>query len=83
MAQNRTLKVVLIQCPLCAGWGFRLPMAIDRQYKSLIPYGVLFAEALACSCRAGSLFIADRNRYSEVPAQRALSVIPFTSKNIA
>lgn len=83
MAQNRTLKVVPIQCPLCGGWGFRLPFSIDRQYKSMIPYSVLFAEALPCSCKAGALFLADRNRYSEVPGKRAASVIPITSDRTA
>jgi len=83
MAQNVTRRVIPIQCPLCSGWGFRLPFSIDRQFKSVIPFAVLFREALACSCRAATLFIRDRNRYNEVPAERASSVIPITSDRTA
>lgn len=83
MAQNRTLKVVPMHCALCGGWGFRLPFSIDRAFKSLIPFAVLFREALPCSCKAGALFLADRNRYNEVPVSRASSVIPFTTDRTA
>ncbi len=83
MAQNRTPNVRSINCPLCEGWGFRLPLAIDRQFKTLIPFSVLFEQASPCGCKAGALFLADKNRYHGLPAKRAASVTSITSNRIA
>ncbi len=80
MAQNHPPKVRSINCPLCEGWGFRLPLQIDRQYKAMIPFAVLFEQASPCGCKAGALFLSDKNRYHGLPPKRAASVIPFTKQ---
>ncbi len=79
MAQNRTPNVRSINCPLCEGWGFRLPLAIDRQFKTLIPFAILFEQASPCGCKAGALFLADKNRYFGLTPNRA-PVVPINTR---
>ena len=79
MPQNRTPKVRSINCPLCEGWGFRLPILTDREFNRMIPFAVLFEQASPCGCKAGALFLADKNRYFGLTPNRA-PVVPINTR---
>lgn len=73
----------IARCEKCQGTGFRLTIALDKQYRDAIPFEVLFAEALACECPAGQWFAGRQLEFIGIPGAGAAPSEPEAPRRIS